>query len=38
MFNLYKDSLEEVIDSNIDDGVLGKNNSLQPLKLRVSAL
>lgn len=28
VFDLYKDSLEDVIDNNIDDGLSGRNNYL----------
>lgn len=37
IFDLYKDSLKDVIDSNIDDRIPDKNNSLQLLKPRISA-
>lgn len=29
VFDLYKDNLEDIMDSNIDDGVSGRNNSLR---------
>lgn len=32
VFNFYKNSLEDIIDSNIDKKVSSKNNFLQPLK------
>lgn len=32
VFNLYRDSLEDVMDSDIDDELLGKNNNLRPSK------
>lgn len=37
MFDLYKDSLENIIDNNIDNKVSGRNNLLQLLKLKVTA-
>ena len=38
MFDPYKDGLEDVINSNIDDRVPGKNNPLQPSKSNTSTL
>ena len=38
VFDPYRDSLEDVMDSNIDDGVPGRNNSLQPSKCSAPAL
>lgn len=38
VFDLYKDNLEDVIDSYINDGVLDRNNSLQLSKPSASAL
>lgn len=35
MFDFYKNSLESVMDSKIDNGVSGKNNLLQLLKLNI---
>lgn len=37
MFDLYRDSLEDVIDSNIDDEIPDRNNSLQLSKLNAPA-
>lgn len=37
MFDLYKDSLEDIMDSNIDNRIFGKNNFLQLLKLSILA-
>ena len=38
VFDPYRDSLEDVIDSDVDDGVPGKNNPLQPSKPSAPAL
>ena len=38
MFDPYRDSLKDVMDSNINDGVPGRNNSLQPSKSNAPAL
>ena len=38
VFDLYRDSLEDVINSNIDDGVPGRNNPLPPSKSSAPAL
>lgn len=38
VFNLYRDSLEDVIDSNIDDELPSRNNHLWPSKLSAPAL
>lgn len=32
VFNIYRDSPKEVIDSKIENGLLGSNNHLQTLK------
>lgn len=36
VFDLYKDSLEDIIDSNIDDGMLSRNNHQELSKSNVS--
>lgn len=36
MLDLYKDNLEDIIDSNIDNKLPGKNNDLQLLKSSIS--
>ena len=38
LFDLYRDSQEDVMDSNIDDWLTGRNNLLQPSKLSTPAL
>ncbi len=38
VFDLYRDSLEDVMDSDIDDEVPGRNNPLRPSKRSASAL
>lgn len=37
MFDSYKNSLKDVIDSNINDEIPSKNNSLKPSKSSVLA-
>ena len=38
VFDPYKNNLEDIMDSNIDDGLSGKNNYLRPSKPTVPAL
>ena len=38
VFDPYRDSLEDVINSDVDDGVPGRNNPLQPSKPSTPAL
>ena len=38
VFDLYRDSLEDIIDSNIDDGLPNRNNHLWPSKPSTPAL
>ena len=38
VFDPYKDSLEDVMDSNVDDGVPSRNNPLRPSKPSAPAL
>ena len=38
VFDPYRDSLKNVMDSNVDDGVPGRNNPLQPSKPSAPAL
>ena len=38
VFDPYRDSLEDVIDSDVDDGVPGRNNPLRPSKASAPAL
>lgn len=37
IFDLYKDNLKDVIDSNTNDKILGKNISLETFKLSALA-
>ena len=38
VFDPYRDSLEDVMDSNVDKGVPGRNNPLRPSKPSAPAL
>ena len=38
VFDPYRDSLEDVMDSNVDNGVPGRNNPLRPSKPSAPAL